>query len=128
MRAKDGVALHTVSDYLAAQSPAARKILSQLRAIIKKNAPKVVEGISYGMPVYRLEGILVYMGAFKNHCSLFAMPSAVLKFQKELKNYTTSKGTIQFTLQDSLPKELVARIIQYRVKENQAKAARKKKS
>ena len=87
-----------------------------------------MEGISYGMPVYRLEGILVYMGAFKNHCSLFAMPSAVLKFQKELKNYTTSKGTIQFTLQDSLPKELVARIIQYRVKENQAKAARKKKS
>ena len=84
MRAKDGVALHTVSDYLAAQSPAARKILSQLRAIIKKNAPKVVEGVSYGMPVYRLEGILVYMGAFKNHCSLFAMPSAVLKFQKEL--------------------------------------------
>ncbi|HEX5395025.1 MAG TPA: DUF1801 domain-containing protein [Candidatus Saccharimonadales bacterium] len=111
----------TVDEYIAVQPPEARKILVELRKIIKKSAPDAQEKLSYGMPYYSLNGRLLYLGAFKAHVSLFAMPSAVKKFQRELKGYGQTKAAIHFPFGQPLDKELVRKIIEFRIAENRTK-------
>lgn len=73
---------------------------------------------SYGMPTFTYKKkIIFHVGAFTSHMSIFPGPAAVAKFTEELKDYTTSKGTIQFTLNKPLPSELVKRIISFRVQQ-----------
>ena len=62
----------------------------------------------------------------REHCSLFALPGAMLHFKEELKAYKTSKGTLQFPLDEPLPEKLIARIIKFRLEENMKKASAKK--
>ncbi len=108
----------SVDDYIAAQPPPAQKLLSELRQIIKQEAPQAEEKLSYGMPYYRLGKRLFYLGSFKNHVSLFAMPSAIKKFHKELESYGTTKAAIHFPLGKPMDKALVRKIVKFRVKEN----------
>lgn len=103
--------------YLALQPEKARDVLEKLRQTIKSSAPEAEEVISYGLPAFRYHGMLVYFAAFKNHCSFFP-GSIVEKMKNELKNYKTSKGTIQFTAEKPLPTALVKKIVKARVKEN----------
>jgi uncharacterized protein YdhG (YjbR/CyaY superfamily) len=113
-----------VEDYIAQASLKARPKLIRFRSIIKELAPQAEESISYGMPAYKLNGPLVYFGAFKDHVSLFATASQGVKdkFAKELNKFKTSKGTIQFPLDSSLPVELIKNIVKLRVEENEAKS------
>jgi uncharacterized protein YdhG (YjbR/CyaY superfamily) len=121
----------TVDDYIASQpSPEVREALERLRHIIVKTAPEALEVISYGMPGYKLHGMLVYFAAFKNHCSFFPGSRMVSTMKTELKGYKTAKGTIQFTVEKQLPVALVKKIIKSRMKDNLAKISlrtRKKK-
>ncbi len=117
----------TIDAYIKAQPKERQAGLKELRDIIRKVAPEAEEGISYKMPVFKLEGILACFAAYKNHFGLYAMPSAVVNFSKELVNYTTSKGTIQFPVDKPLPAALIKKIIAFRVKENKMKAALKAK-
>ena len=118
----------TVDAYIAAQPPERQAKLEQLRNVICKAAPKAKEGISYGMPAYKLHSPLAYFANFKNHYSLFAMPAAVDAFKDELADYETSKGTIRFTHDKPLPVKLISAIIKFRVKQNEEKAALKAKA
>lgn len=95
--------------------------LMEIRALIKKTAPKAKEGISYGMPGYKLNGPLVYFGGFKQHIGFFPTGEGVAEFAEELKDYKTSKGTIQFPYDKPLPKTLITRIVKHRIKVNEAK-------
>lgn len=80
---------------------------------------KTTEVISYGIPMFKFNGMLVGYAAFKNHCSLFPTGSGVIeKFAKELKGYSTSRGTIQFPSDKPLPDALVKKIVKARVAEN----------
>lgn len=112
-----------VDSYIKAFPKDTQILLKQLRATIKKAAPEAEEGISYGMPGYKLNGPLVYFGGFKNHVSLFALPKVQGVFKKELSKYKTSKGTIQFSLGKPLPLALIRKIVAFRVKENLKKAS-----
>jgi uncharacterized protein YdhG (YjbR/CyaY superfamily) len=112
----------TVDDYIASQpSPEVREALERLRSIIVKTAPEALEVISYGMPGYKLHGMLVYFAAFKNHCSFFPGSRMVSTLKTELKGFKTAKGTIQFTVEKQLPVALVKKIIKSRIKDNLAK-------
>ncbi len=92
--------------------------LKTFKTLTKKIAPTAVESISYGMPAYKLDGkVFVYFAGFKNHVSLFPFPSTVSKFKKEVSRYTTSKGTIQFPLNEKLPVSLITKIIKFRLHE-----------
>lgn len=103
-------------------------LLQQVRELIKKAAPGAEETISYGMPAFRLQGMLVYYAAWKSHIGLYPASSATFKsFEKELAAYTTSKGAIQFPYEKKIPVRLLTAIIKFRVKENLEKAALKKK-
>lgn len=114
---KSAQTLKDTDSYLALQPEKVRDVLEKLRQTIKSSAPEAEEVISYGLPAFRYHGMLVYFAAFKNHCSFFP-GSIVEKMKNELKNYKTSKGTIQFTAEKPLPTALVKKIIKARVKEN----------
>ncbi len=120
-----GEIFRTVDDYVAAQSPALREKLETIRHIIFKAVPGVEEKISYGMPGYQYKGVLIYFGLAQKHIGLYAMPSAIEAFKKELKPYDTSKGTIRFPLDTPLPKKLIADIVKFRKKRNELKHASK---
>lgn len=92
-------------------------VLLEMRAIIKGAAPMAQEAISYGMPTFKLNGNLVHFGMATNHLGLYPGPSAVKKFFKELQEYKTSKGAIQFPLDRPLPKQMISNIVEFRVSE-----------
>ena len=116
-----------VSAYIADYPKGMQLALKKLRAIIKKAAPKAAEGISYGMPAFKLDGPLVYFGGFKKHIGFFPASSGIRVFKKQLTAYRTSKGTLQLPYDKPLPASLINKIVRFRVKENAQKARTKKK-
>jgi uncharacterized protein YdhG (YjbR/CyaY superfamily) len=123
--AGDGAA--AVEAYLARVPEPARTTLEKLRATIRAAAPKdATEEISYCMPAFRYKGGLVAYAAFKQHCSFFPMSAKLLDdFAGELKNYRTSKGTLQFPPDRPLPAALVKKMVKARVAQNEEKTAAK---
>lgn len=118
--------IKTVDEYLDEQPEKVRKVLSELRETIKQTAPKAEEVISYQMPAYKQNGILVYFAAFKNHCSFFPGNSTLVEELKgDLKEFKTAKGTIQFTVDHPLPAALVKKIVKLRLLQNQERIASK---
>jgi len=113
-----------VEAYLARVPEPARTTLEEMRAMIRAAAPAdATEAISYKIPSFQYKGGLVWYAAFKKHCSFFPMDLSLLdEFGEELKKHKTSKGTIQFPLDEPLPKKLVTRIVKARVSLNEAKA------
>jgi uncharacterized protein YdhG (YjbR/CyaY superfamily) len=113
----------TVDRYLAELPDDVRAVLEKLRRTIKSAAPKGEEGISYGMPVYKYKGALVYFGAFTNHCSFFIASKAVAAaFEGDLKDFHTSGVTVHFSADHPMPSTLVKKIVRARIAENEARA------
>jgi uncharacterized protein YdhG (YjbR/CyaY superfamily) len=108
----------TIDEYIADQPTAIRPFMEKLRQIVNKNAPGAQEVISYGMPAYKLHGMLLYFSAFTNHYSLFAFPRAIMAFKDKLKGYQSSKGTIRFQLNKPVPVKLITEIVKFKVNEN----------
>src|SRR5436190_15879593 len=110
----------TIEEYLTGVNAQQRVALEKLRRTIRAVAPKLEECISYGIPAFRLKGrSLVFFGAWANHCSFYPGSSATLKkFQKDLKDFQTSKGTIRFTPDKPLPATLVKKLVKARVVES----------
>ncbi len=116
-----------IDDYLADVPPPARVKLEKLRSIILSVAPEAEEVISYAMPAFKYHGMLVGFAAWKNHVGFYPWNSRTVKeFNEELKEYSTSKGAIQFPLEKPIPVTLVKKIVKARMNENLAKAKLKK--
>ena len=114
-----------VDEYLAGVPEPARSTLQNIRVAIQSVVPPgTTETISYGMPAFKYQGILVYFAAFSNHCSLFPTAFAIEQFKNELKGFQTSKGTIQFTTDKPLPISLVKKIVKARIAQNERKTRR----
>jgi uncharacterized protein YdhG (YjbR/CyaY superfamily) len=124
--AKGNAVPKTVDEYLAGVPEPARGTLNKVRAVIRSVVPpEATETISYRMPTFKYKGSLVAFAAFSNHCSLFPMgSSALLAFKDELKDYQTSKGTIQFPLDKPLPAALVKKVVRARIAQNEHKRQR----
>ena len=116
-----------VDDYLAAVPKEARVTLEKLRKTIKAAAPRATEVISYQMPMYKQNGMVVGFAAFKDHCSLFPGSAVMDAHKEELKRYDTSKGTIRFPANKPLPAALVKKLVTARIKENEARASKRGK-
>lgn len=114
-----------VDAFLAKVPEPARSTLEKVRAVIRSAVPKdATEILSYGMPAFRYKGrALVAYGAFKNHCSLFPMQASLTDaMMDELKQYRTSKGTLQFPLDKPLPAVLLKKLVKARLAENDIRA------
>lgn len=101
--------------------------LELLRVTIQKAAPKSQEVISYKMPAYKQHGILVYFAGYKHHIGFYPTPGVLEFYKKELKDFKTSKGAVQFPNDQALPLTLISKIVKYRVKEDKENAAAKAK-
>jgi uncharacterized protein YdhG (YjbR/CyaY superfamily) len=123
---KEGPKVSDVDAYLAKVTEPARTTLEKLRATIRSVVPpETTEALSYGIPAFHYKGALVAYAAFKNHCSFFPMQASLIDEMKdELKNYRTSKGTLQFAQDKPLPATLVKKMLKARIAENERKKAR----
>jgi uncharacterized protein YdhG (YjbR/CyaY superfamily) len=110
--------IRTIDEYIATFPEYIQEILQKIRQAIKESAPQAQEAISYRIPTFKLNGNLVHFAAFKDHIGFFPTSSGVDAFQKELSGYETSKGTIRFPLNKSIPFDLIRKIVKFRVKEN----------
>ena len=117
----------TVADYFSSLPKHERSALEELRKIIKEVVPQAEEVISYNIPAFKLNGILVWYAAYENHIGLYPTASPIKIFKDELTGYKTSKGAIQFPIEKTIPKTLIKNIVKLRVKEDIEKAARKNK-
>ncbi|HAQ18786.1 MAG TPA: hypothetical protein DCR40_06050 [Prolixibacteraceae bacterium] len=119
---------NTIDEYIAGFPDEIQRILNQVRSTIRQAAPEAEESISYGMPAYQLNGRpLVYFAGFKNHIGFYATPTGHSEFAKELSKYKQGKGSVQFPIDQPMPLELIAQIVEFRAFENLEKGKAKKK-
>ncbi len=109
----------SVDEYLAAQPAAARAVLGRVRATIRKALPGAVEGISYRMPVYRLDGRMVlYFAGYQHHYSIYPATARVVgALGRELAGLLHSKATIRFSYAEAVPSRLIASLAKLRAAE-----------
>ena len=106
----------TVNQYLERIPEPTRTTLNKMRATIRSAVPKnSVEIISYGIPAFKQERVLVWYAAFSNHCSLFPTAASIEKFKGALKPFSKSKGTIHFPAGRPLPTALIKKLVKARV-------------
>jgi uncharacterized protein YdhG (YjbR/CyaY superfamily) len=116
----------TVDEYLSSFPADTGSVLRKMRTTIKEVVPDAEELISYNMPAFKLHGVLVWYAAYKNHIGLYPTSSAIKTFAQELSMYKTSKGAIQFPIDEPIPTNLVKKIVKFRVKQDSEKAMVKK--
>ena len=107
-----------IDEYISRFPKETLDMLEQIRRTVKKAAPGAEEVISYRMPAFKMNGILVWFAAFKDHIGFFPTATGVKEFENELIKYETSKGTIRFPLDKKIPINLISWITKFRVKEN----------
>ncbi len=108
----------TIDEYHSLFHADVQRILIQLRHTIKQAAPNTTETISYGMPSFKQNKMLVYYAVYKKHIGFYPTPNPIQKFKKELAKYKTSKGAIQFPIDKPLPFSLITMIVKFRAKED----------
>jgi uncharacterized protein YdhG (YjbR/CyaY superfamily) len=102
-------------------------ILETIRGIIRQAAPDAEEALKYQIPTFILHGNLVHFAAFKHHIGFYPTPSGIEAFKQELAAYAGAKGSVQFPLDQPIPYDFITEIVKFRVAENRATAAAKRK-
>lgn len=118
--ANGGPKPRNVDEYMALFPADVRRILEKIRRTVAKAAPEAEEGISYGMPTFKQNGVVVHFAAFKKHIGLFPPVRGDGELEGELARYVGEKGSLRFPLDEAIPYELIERIVKLRVKRNLA--------
>lgn len=111
----------TIDEYIGSFPKDVQATLQKIRQTIQKAAPEANEKMAYGLPTFTFHGNLVHFGAYKTHIGFYPAPSGIAAFQKELAQYQTGKGTLRFSLDEAIPYDLIARVVQYRAEQNESK-------
>ena len=111
-------AVENVDTYIEQFKPEVRELLEQMRKTVRSAAPNAEETISYAIPSYKLNGMLVHFAAFSKHIGFYPGAGGVSEFADELTAYKASKGTVQFPFGHPLPLDLIRRIVEFRVHQN----------
>lgn len=116
-----------VDTYIAGFPAEIKERLELIRSRIQKLAPKAEEVISYGIPCYRMNDVyLIYFAGYKKHVSIYPAPVREALFKKEFAAYKTSRGTIQFPMDQPLPITLITKIIRFMIGKNKERAEERK--
>ena len=115
----------TIDDYINSFPKDIQELLKQIRLTIKNTAPEAIETINYKMPTFQFNGNLVHFAAYKQHIGFYPAPSGIEAFKKDLSEYKWAKGSVQFPLDKTIPLDLIAEIVKFRVIENSKKNNRK---
>ncbi len=111
-----------VDEYISGFPKETQKLLKEVRAAIREAAPQAEEVISYSMPAYRLNGIVVWFGGHTKHIGFYPHGATMEKFKKELACYKQTKGSIRFPIDEPMPIALIKKMVKLRVKEHLGKA------
>jgi uncharacterized protein YdhG (YjbR/CyaY superfamily) len=112
----------SVDQYIAAAPASSRSALQQIRNAIRSAVPpRSTEVISYRIPAFKYQRVLVWYGAFANHCSLFPTAAVIEQFKDQLDGFNTSTGTVQFPLDKPLPVSLIKKMVKARVAKAESK-------
>ena len=115
----------TIDQYIAEFPPETQRVLQEMRELIHAHAPEATETISYAMPTFDLNRRhLVHFAGYAHHIGFYPIPSGMEAFRQELSAYKTGKGSVQFPLDEPLPRDLIRRIVEFRVAENMRRARR----
>ena len=114
----------TIDEYNAGFPPEKRAILEKIRTTIRGAAPDAKEVISYRMPTFTQNGVLVHYAAFKKHIGLYPPVSGDAELEAALAPYAGEKGNLRFPLDQPIPYDLIARIVKHKLKQNAAKKRR----
>jgi len=117
----------SVEDYIAGFPIDVQDLLEKMRTTIKKAAPQAEEMISYNMPLYKWNGMLVSFAAWKNHIALYPTPLVTGEMKKKLAPFEGAKSTLRFPIDKPLPLLLISKVVKLRMKENVARARKKLK-
>lgn len=117
-----------IDAYIASMLPTVQPILREIRRTIHDAAPDAEETISYAMPAFRQNGILIYFAAFKNHIGLYPPVSGDASLMKAIAPYAGPKGNLQFPWDRPIPYKLIERIVKFRIHQVLAIPPRPKKS
>lgn len=111
------IAYKDIDSYIEQFDNPVKELLVQMREIIRQAAPNAKEVIRYSMPAFKMKSVLVYFAAAKKHIGFYPTGSGVTAFANELteRGYQFSKGAIQFPMDKPLPKDLIQRIVHYKV-------------
>jgi uncharacterized protein YdhG (YjbR/CyaY superfamily) len=108
----------TIEEYIYSAPPDVQEKLWELHECIRTAAPEAKEELKWRMPAYSYKKILVTFAVFKKHIGFYPMPSAIKAFAKELTEYKTAEGSVQFPHEKPLPLTLIKKIVRFRVKES----------
>ena len=111
-----------VDEYISSFPPDVQKILKKIRTTVRKAAPGAEEKISYRIPAFFENGILIYFAAFKHHIGIFPPVSGDKKLLEEASVYAGPKGNLKFPLNKPIPYELIGRIVRSRLKASSDKS------
>ncbi|WP_163103318.1 iron chaperone [Peribacillus alkalitolerans] len=125
---KNKITYTSIDEYISQFPLEVQEKLITLRKVIKESAPDAVEKISYQMPTFVLHGNLVHFAAYKKHIGFYPTSSGIAAFKHEISEYKSSKGAVQFPLEEPLPYEIISEIVKYRVAENIKKTEDKLKN
>ena len=95
--------------------------LTEMRDLIRKQAPLAEEKINYQIPTFFLNGNLVHFACYARHIGFYPGAEAVRAFSKDLSKYKSAKGSVQFPIGEPLPAGLIRKIVQFRVAKNMKK-------
>ncbi|MBK8944432.1 MAG: DUF1801 domain-containing protein [Ignavibacteriae bacterium] len=115
-----------IDEYILTFPDEVQEKLTELRKTIIESAPESIEKISYQMPTFYLSGNLVHFAGYKKHIGFYPTPTGIEQFKDELKNFKTSKGAVQFPIDETLPVKLISKIVKFRVNENLSKSKKGK--
>ena len=115
----------SIDEYIGGFPPDVQSVLQRIRHVIRTAAPDAAETISYRMPAFKLNGVLVYFAAFKKHIGFYPPISGDKILEKAVSAYAGEKGNLRFPIDEPIPYNLIEKIVKLRVKQNRLKAARK---
>jgi uncharacterized protein YdhG (YjbR/CyaY superfamily) len=107
-----------MDEYVSGFSPEVRLILERIRSTIRRAAPGAQETISYQIPAFRQNGILVYFAAFKKHIGFYPPVRSDAALEKAVARYAGEKGNLRFPLDEPIPYALIARIVKLRARQD----------
>ena len=113
----------SIDEYIASFSPEVRAILEKIRLTIRNAAPHAQETISYRMPMFRMNRVLVYFAAFKKHIGMYPPMKGDARLEKAISKYRGEKGNLRFPLDHPIPYGLIERIVKLRVKQDKLRTS-----
>jgi uncharacterized protein YdhG (YjbR/CyaY superfamily) len=115
----------TIDSYIENFPAKIQAVLQKVRATIQKAAPDADEVISYRMPAFKWNGIVVYFAGWKEHVGLYPPIRGDAELEKAVAPYAGPKGNLQFPLDKPMPYALLTKIVKHRLKQNAARKGAK---